>query len=220
MKHNSHNEMNDAQLDIDQRLAGPTEGNHEADNGLTMVNLVEHRQVQTAPQANVREDHATSGTTVRRRRRAKRRSRNLAFLRELKMLQSELFAEFVVITATAIESGMRCDRWRSNFQLMDELNILIDVGLESTDSEDSGYAERVEMASRVHDRCPTIRLWGKPLALRHHHDVHDAEAGITLRLHFTKEAHTCRIILGWIEEVVHGETHAHNAVAMSATIEA
>lgn len=242
MKHTNDSEKNEGELDIDQLLANVdsrAELDHEvdiiapggtpADTPATLASRADYRQASTEIHAQVdplarhqvagAEVPGVPGATVPRRRRAKRRSRNHVLVEELKMLQGEPYAEFVVITATAIESGMRCDRWRSDFQLMDELNVLIDVGLGDADIDDSAHAERVELAGREHEKCPSIKHWGETIDLRHHHDVQDAELGISLRLHFAKEAHSCRVILGWIEEVALGEPHAHNEVAMSAAIE-
>lgn len=242
MKHTNDSEKNEGELDIDQLLANvdsQAEGDHEvdiiapggtpADTVATLASRADYRQAPTDTHAQVdplarhqvagAEVPGVPGATVPRRRRAKRRSRNHGLVDELKMLQGEPYAEFVAITATAIESGMRCDRWRSDFQLMDELNVLIDVGLGDAVIDDITHAERVEMASREHKNCPSIKSWGETIDLRHHHDVQDAELGISLRLHFAKEAHSCRVILGWIEEVALGEPHAHNEVAMSAAIE-
>lgn len=239
MKQTNDSEKNEAELDIDQLVASAesragdghevdiiVQGGTSAETLVTLPSPEGWRQAHTAPCGEAQfmarnpvagvDDQVKPGAAVPRRRRAKRQSRNRGLMGELKMLQAEPYSEFVVITATAIESGMRCDRWRSRFQLMDELNVLIDVGLQVTVTDDTAYAERVEMAGREHDKCPTIQTWGETIALRHHHDVEDAELGISLRLHFAKEAHSCRVILGWVEEVAHGEVHTLNAAAESA----
>jgi len=239
MKHTHDSDKNEAELDIDQRLAGPAspaEGDYEtsiissgsthADTVLTVVSPDDYRQAHAETHGMVEplprhlvtaiEDQTAPVTTVLRKPRAKRRSRNHDLLNELRMLQGKLYAEFVVITATAIESGMRCDRWSSKYQLMEELNVLIDVGCQTTDSEDSAYVECVEMASRMHENCRSIQFWGETIALRHYHDVHDRALGISLRLHFATESHSCRIILGWIEEIQHGEPSRTNHTENSA----
>lgn len=211
MKHTHNPDNNEPVMAFDERLAGafvPTEditeiraigqGNVQPENAPRTVNQPEFL---TERQLSLGEAPVAAMPATTRKRRAPKRSRNHELLSLLKELQGEPFTEFLTMTRSAIESGMRCTRWTNKDLLMHELIFLCDIGCQTADSEEDDSAERIELAMRRHENCPTVMFWGDRLALPRQHDVHDAALDVSLRIHFATDVESCRVIVGWIEEI-------------------
>ena len=246
MKHTHYQTNNATDLDFDGRLASssiPTEECNEiriasqgiahTDLALTHANQTEPSRTQAEHQGRdesllrqpltaVGEQFALATTPVRRQR-APRRSRNHELLGLLKEFQSDPYTDFIVMTRSAIESGMRCTRWKNMGLLNDALPDLADIADQVEDIDDAENAERIELAMRKHDNCRSLTSWGKTIALPHQYDVNDVTLDVSLRIHFATDLESCRIIVGWIEEICHGDASGiienqhtdagHNALA-------
>ena len=229
MKHTDDSEKNEAELDIDQLHANPVAPTGERTE-VRHIDLGNTQAERTTMRANEQEvlaggecgpfgDPVAADPDPARGRRGPRQSRNHKLLDLLTECREEPYAGSIVITRSAFNTGMHCARWKNMELLYDALPVLADIADQVADIDDEENVKNVEMAMRRQRCCRSIMYWGNSLALPHHHDVHDKELGITLRIHFATDIESRRVIVGWIEEVVHGEAHARNAVAMSATIE-
>lgn len=124
------------------------------------------------------------------------------FLREFR---DEPFADFIEMTGTAIKSGMECKRWNAPDLLMDELFFLSDIRrqIEERDEEFEVNRERIRLALRKHEEAQSVYFEQEPILMPHRHDIFDPESGLTLRVHFTEDKASCRIIIGMVEEITH-----------------
>lgn len=231
MKHTDDTDKTEAALAFDERLAStlvPTEDIAEI-RAIGLGNAQTDSTTRTASQPELLTERPLGlggepivAPSPARRRRAPRQSRNHKLLDMLKELTGEQYAEFIVVTRTAVESGMRCQRWKNKELLYDALPILADIAGQVTCHDESDDSERIELAMRRHEKHPSVMSRGATLALPHQYDVHDATLGITLRIHFTTDVESCQVIVGWIEEIRPGDhtstadnqdTAGHNALA-------
>lgn len=122
------------------------------------------------------------------------------FLREFR---EEPFADSIEMTGAAIKCGMACTRWKDKDLLMEELLFLSDIGRQLADRDEDFVAnrERIRLALRKHEKPQSIYFEQEQIPLPHRHDIFDAESGLTLRIHFAEDKESCRIIIGWVEEI-------------------